>query len=78
MSRQISRDPFARTTLFKETIRPGPMGIGGCSECGNYARSRIGERRLFTFYTETDGGRKFEHPGCFCSVACCRIYNQFG
>lgn len=64
MSRLISRDPFARTELHRASV-----GTGSCKWCGSH-------KRLDHYWTESDGGRKFAHPGLFCSVSCFRSYNS--
>lgn len=60
MSALISRDPFARTELHREIVRTP----GRCAWCGQP------RPRLFRYRTETDGGRRFDHTGLFCSKAC--------
>lgn len=64
MSRLISRDPFARTELHR--CVPDQMSNLTCDWCGN-RRARGG---LFRYSTESDGGRKFDHRGLFCSKSC--------
>lgn len=62
----VSRDPFARTELVRETV---PVGARSpCWWCGQPGR--------FTYSTETDGGRTYPHPGVFCSVYCFRTYHE--
>jgi hypothetical protein len=70
MSRYISRDPFARTELHRETIPA--YGNRSCDWCGNLNRAG----KLFTYRTESDGGRKSEHRGAFCSKSCHDSYHS--
>jgi hypothetical protein len=71
MSHLISRDPFARQELHRETI--GAMGVT-CSWCGG---SRPNDR-LYVYYIERDGIRPNRHTlnGSFCSISCCRSYHS--
>ncbi len=48
MATEISRDPFARTTTYRESYIPRPNET--CAFCG-----RVGYRgRLFHYWTEQD------------------------
>jgi hypothetical protein len=64
----VSRDPFARTETHKEEV----CGEKGCDWCG--ATNRRGN--LFVYRTESDGGRKSEHRGQFCSKSCHDSYHS--
>lgn len=66
MSRQISRDPFARESLHRETIKTA----SDCSWCGQQAK--------FRYYTEPDAiyVRKNYLRGEFCSIGCMRAYHN--
>lgn len=68
----VSRDPFARTELHKETVRPAKGE--SCKWCGGLARNG-GEGRLFKYRRESDGGRVYEISGLFCSVGCMKTYH---
>jgi hypothetical protein len=63
MARMLRRDPFARVELWKENASDGE-----CSWCG-----RNGKR--YAYYHESDGGRKFNLPGSFCSISCMESEN---
>jgi len=68
----LSRDPFARTELRRETV-PAPAYC--CDWCGNFRGKTAATNRLFRYTTETDGGRKMQHRGLFCSADCFRSYS---
>lgn len=63
MSRLISRDPFARTELHRETIKEPRV----CSWCG-------WKGKMFKYRTESDSGWASEHPGQFCGKGCHDAY----
>lgn len=65
----ISRDPFARTELHRDTVDTR----SGCTECGSKRKSG----RLFQYSTESDGGRKDTHKGLFCSKPCHDSYHSY-
>jgi len=71
----ISRDPFARTTLVRESVRC----VHGetCNWCGN-TRHRNGKptKFLFRYATQHDGGRLSTHTGLFCSRSCHDTYHS--
>lgn len=71
---QISRDPFARTTLYRQLCFASPTG---CSWCGSF-RQRRGRQlpHLFEYVTESDGGSKSYHTGKFCSKSCHDTYHN--
>jgi hypothetical protein len=71
MSRLLSRDPFARQELHRETI--DAMGTT-CSWCGNVAKGN----KLFVYYTERDGIKpnRRTHNGAFCSKSCHDDYHS--
>lgn len=68
MSRLVSRDPFARTALYKESV--GHQHGRKCDWCGRETM------RLYRFRTESDGGRKNTHKGLFCSKSCHDDYHS--
>ena len=70
---QISRDPFARTTLMRRKV----VGHDGCSWCGG-RRQHKGNATwlLFQYFTETDGGREHTHTGTFCCKSCHDAYHH--
>ena len=62
----VNRDPFARIELHRRTKprderRP-------CGWCGREGR--------FVYYVETDGGRKADITGEFCSKGCMEAYHS--
>ena len=71
MSRLISRDPFARQELHRETIDAQGQT---CSWCGNVAKGK----KLFVYYTERDSIRpnRRTHNGAFCCKSCFNDYNR--
>lgn len=71
MARTISRDPFARETLTRQTI-PGPHR-NGCAWCGMTRR----DGSLYEYATEPDSihARRNPHPGLFCSKSCHDSYH---
>ena len=73
MATQIARDPFARASLMRETVRDWSSG---CTWCGSFAKGT----RLFRYFWEDDSGIKpFGRPRkneLFCSVSCFRTYKS--
>lgn len=65
--REISRDPFARTTLVRRTVRETHDIGRGCAWCGQPAR--------YCYETHTDGGRVHREDQAFCSIGCRRSYH---
>jgi hypothetical protein len=67
---QISRDPFARTTLMRTTVTTSAT----CSWCGSTRRTG----KLFCYATERDGLRNTikNHRGLFCSKSCHDAYHS--
>lgn len=68
MATHISRDPFARTTLERETVN---TKLATCTWCG-------GQRKnggLFRYITATDSGRRWNRYGFFCSKSCHDSYH---
>jgi hypothetical protein len=59
----VKRDPFARTELHREVVVPHGRT---CDWCGGLNARRT----LYKYVTESDGGRRFEHKGSFCSKSC--------
>jgi hypothetical protein len=67
--RTLSRDPFARTEIVRQTvIAPGVS----CAWCG---QTRGDTLRLYAYHTATDGGRLALHKGLFCSKPCHDSYH---
>lgn len=62
--RQISRDPFARETLCRESAGPGR-----CQWCGQFRRP------VYQYFLDQDTGRRNDISGVFCSVQCMRDYS---
>lgn len=75
MSRLISRDPFARQELHREAVL---APAHSCDWCGSYRGKTADTNKMFRYSTETDGGRKFEHRGLFCSISCHNSYHGVG
>jgi hypothetical protein len=71
----ISRDPFARTELHRNSVRI--TGNQTCRWCGQ-TRYMHGQPIpfLFEYRTESDGGRVSEHSGLFCSKSCHDAYHS--
>lgn len=76
MSTLISRDPFAREEIHRETVRDWYGRKTTCDWCGGASVSHSGRKRLYRYHIETDGGRKHEISGQFCSIGCCRSYHS--
>jgi len=70
MSRLISRDPFARQELHRETTEA--MGVT-CSWCDGVAKGG----KLFVYRLERDGIRPNRRTlnGSFCSKSCFTAYH---
>ena len=64
----ISRDPFSRTVLVRETITKHETRRE-CAWCGQPARFRYGTER-------DDTGRAQINPKPFCSRSCARSYHS--
>ncbi len=64
----VNRDPFARVSLVRETVKTADS----CDWCGSTRKSG----KLFAYGTDTDGGRLFKHPGKFCSKSCHDAYHN--
>lgn len=71
MSRLISRDPFARQELHRETI--DAMGVT-CSWCGQPRK----DNKLYVYWTEHDSvqSNRRTHNGQFCSIQCHNDYHD--
>ena len=65
----ISRDPFARQELHRETVEPGYV-VKGCAWCGGLNA----HGKLYRYRIETDGGRSHSDDRVFCSVGCRHIF----
>lgn len=68
MSRIISRDPFARTTLVRVQFNFERLA-SLCAQCGQSSHPIYGYR------IHHDGGREEIIKGLFCSVGCMRSYH---
>lgn len=65
----ISRDPFARTEMHRESVPASALSPNvTCSWCGN----RNGRGGLYRYRTEGDANpsRPGAHRGLFCSKPC--------
>lgn len=60
----VKRDPFARQEVHRESA-----GQGECDWCGQ-------KKRVYTYRVESDGGRKSDVKGKFCSNSCMRSYHD--
>lgn len=69
---QVSRDPFSRTELHRRNV----FSNGVCSWCGQWRTTKAGNRYLYAYSTEADGGRKSQHNGFFCSKSCHDSYHS--
>lgn len=69
----ISRDPFARQEIHRESLMVSPNQ--SCDWCGGFQLLKSGARKLFSYSIETDGGRSRDIGGLFCSVGCMRNYH---
>lgn len=67
----ISRDPFARTELHRTVIDQTTINHA-CDWCGQRPKAH----RLFQYYTESDGGRRFYEKGHFCCKPCRDAYHS--
>ena len=71
----ISRDPFARQELHRrpaQVLNAAYYGVKRtCDWCGN-VNHRGG---LYVYTIESDGGRRSDIRGLFCSVGCMRSYH---
>jgi hypothetical protein len=66
MPTQLSRDPFARTTLMREKVEPCK-----CYSCGLTAK-----KHSFKYWRESDSGKapRIRDLLPFCGVGCFRDY----
>lgn len=72
---QISRDPFARTTLLRERIY---VHSETCVWCGHQkVIAHSSQRYLFRYSTKKDGihTQPQPHSGLFCSKSCHDSYH---
>ena len=81
MTTQISRDPFARTTLVRRIYTDDLVGAK-CDWCGNPRKGHKGYlAHLFQYGTENDGINQSYigphwHKGLFCSKSCHDSYQS--
>jgi hypothetical protein len=68
MSTHIARNPFARETLTRTSVKAYGRT---CTWCGSVSPRGL----LFCYHIETDGGRKSTLTGEFCSIGCMRTYH---
>ena len=66
MAQYVSRDSYARETLYRESVD------GTCDWCGN----KDGRGKVGRYYIETDIGRRYDIKGTFCSKQCMRSYHE--
>lgn len=67
---QVSRNPFAREELHRESVR-FYWGETICRWCGGTRKGG----KLWQYRIETDGGTIRRIDGVYCSVSCFRAYN---
>ncbi len=67
----INRDPFARIELHRSVIQNTTTNHT-CDWCGMAPNAH----RLFQYYTESDGGRRWYHKGQFCCKSCHDDYHS--
>ncbi|MET4190607.1 MULTISPECIES: hypothetical protein [unclassified Bradyrhizobium] len=67
----VGRDPFARFDLERTQVE-APAYMKGCDWCDNANQWRS----LFKYRHNSDGGRKTEINGKFCSIGCMRSYHS--
>jgi len=74
--RPLARNPFARTTLVRISVRPLARGQT-CSWCDTVRRTRRGRSYLYRYGTEPDAvrPRTHWHDGAFCSKSCHDAYH---
>lgn len=73
----VSRDPFARTEIHRRAFAPMNLGYYGlkqptCDWCGGLNRRGA----LYVYSVESDGGRRSDIRGAFCSIGCMRAYHR--
>lgn len=73
MSRYISRDPFARHTITRVTVK---YPVGSCGWCGSIRRTKTGVPFLYRYNVVHDSGRTDTGAGLFCSIDCHRTYHS--
>lgn len=69
----VKRDCFARHEIHRKRFNCS-LSDHACSWCGNVKKTKKGKKYLFEYWLETDGGRKNEIGGLFCSNDCYRAY----
>jgi hypothetical protein len=78
--RQISSDPFARTTLHRRKVSAETVTHAGCAWCGSVKVSKDGLRAYLYEYVEgrdsARGGSDWTISGRFCCIDCARTYHQ--
>jgi hypothetical protein len=68
---QLTRDPFARTTLVRELSD----NVCVCAWCGSARVVRGKVQLAFRYGTESDNGRVSWHRGAFCGKSCHDAYH---
>lgn len=71
----VSRDPFARTELHRSRVVSAAVARENvpmleCDWCG------CSDRALYTYRSESDGGRVSPIRGKFCSKSCFNSYHS--
>lgn len=80
MRTQISRDPFARSTLYRTRHY---VTASTCAWCGQVKLTKSGARYLYAYDTESDGRDSWAGiktrtmlSRFFCSIGCMRSYHE--
>lgn len=73
--RQISSDPFARVTLYRENIPANPEVSKGCAWCGGFKVSRHGKPFLYVYTVSGDGSRSRFESKPACSKGCAESWH---
>lgn len=72
--RQISRDPFGRYDVIRETVpmpeTPMFQAIHKCAWCGGLSKRGL----LYRYGIWHDAGRKDWQSKTFCSISCMRYF----
>lgn len=68
----VSRDPFARQEMHREREY---VVSRACDWCGGVRRTRNNRHYLFCYRIESDGGRKSDVRGMFCSKSCMESFH---
>lgn len=81
----VSRDSFARETLYKRRVYLDPlMRVNGeityatsCAWCGSVRKTKKGKAYLYKYIVEPDAGRPVYIEKLFCCKSCMRDFSPF-